>query len=281
MIHHSEIGVDAGFGYNDTHSKRANEDFYMVQDRKEPTISSSIRPERDEIARHQSRGGNTKSRPTTPNRPGAGAASPVAKPLKPRSSASGVLGLIIGVVAVGIAGFAVWQLQQTQAALSASDDRIAELEARLNLTNSESDQSVTRILERVTKAEEQYDLLWANYRKHRDGLAEANKQLQKVVKESGGTAKSVASQQTSLNAVKALTNEQQLVLTQLSDDIAAAQTQLSDLRKVAKELEAAGKTVSGLQERIVTNEEAIAAIDAFRRSANADIQQLKQRLAAP
>src|SRR5690554_1980272 len=107
----------------------------MVQDRKEPTLSG-IKPERDEIASHQNRI-NKRPPPPPPSRP-AGGSAPAPQAAAPKSSALTVIALLLALVGVAGAGFGVWQFQESQAALTVANERITELEARLNLTSTES-----------------------------------------------------------------------------------------------------------------------------------------------
>lgn len=246
----------------------------MAQERKEPTFSG-IKPERDEIATHQTRmstrGNNTGgTRPPPPPRAPA-KASPLA-----------FFALLFAMVAGGAAAFSIWQLQAAQAELKSSEARIVELEGRLNLTSSESSQSVTAIHEKLAWADTEIRKLWGVSHDTNRKAIQANKDniaaLDKVAKQAGADAKAAKQlaegQQATLTTVRNLSSEQQLTLTKLSDDLDAAQTQLQQISRTSAEAETLAKRV---ESRIATTEEAIKAIDAFRRSANADIQALKQQ----
>lgn len=252
-----------------------------MADRKEPTLSG-IRPEHDEI-----RSGAAKANRPTGGAPRQGQRPPQPKyrEAKPSSSPLAMIALVVALLGVGAGGFSFWKLQESEVARTDAERRIVELEGRLNLSNSESDQSVTRILERVDKAEEQYDLLWANYRTHRDGIAQSNdsvKRLDGSVKTAATDAKAAKvlaeGHESKISSLQSKTSEQQLLLTRVSENNGNAQTRLQQVDQLAKQLEA---TVNELAATSASNEEAIKAIDAFRRSANNDIQQLKQRLGTP
>src|SRR5690606_1560833 len=104
-----------------------------------------------------------------PGGPGAG------RPAKARSSATAVFAFLLALVGIGTASYSVWQLQLAQQSLSSAGDRIAELEARLNLTSTESDQSVTKILEKLDWADSEIRKLWGvSYDTNRKAIA-ANK----------------------------------------------------------------------------------------------------------
>lgn len=254
----------------------------MVQDRREPTIS--IKPERDEIASHQNRL-NQRPQPT------AGAASSAARAApapKARSSATAVFAFLFALVGIGVGAFSVWQLQQTQQSLAAAGGRIAELEARLNLTNTESDQSVTKIHEKLEWADSEIRKLWGvSYDTNRKAIA-ANQgridSVDKLAKTAATDAKKAnelaSSQQNTLATLRTQSGETQLILTRANEQIDSLQQQLRQVTDRANKLESQVAKLDSLTGRVATNEEAIKAIDAFRRSANSDIQQLKDRVAA-
>lgn len=245
----------------------------MVQDRKEPTFSG-IKPERDEIANHQTRVSARRETPP-PSRGASPRASSKASPLA-------AIALLFGLVAAAVAGFGIWQLQEAQKQLVSSEARIAELEARLNLTNSESSESVTAILEKLKWADSEIRKLWGVSNDTNRKAIQANKEniaaLDKVAKQAAADAKTAKQAsdglQTTLSSIKNLSSEQQLVLTKLSDDIDMAQEQVKKLQDTYSQVDTLAKR---LDSRMSTTEDAIKAIDAFRRSANADIQSLKQQ----
>lgn len=249
----------------------------MVQDRKEPVLSG-IKPERDEIASHQSR---LNKRPTP--RP-ASAAAPASAPAA-KGSALSVIALLLALVGTGLGAFGVWQLQDSQAQLASANKRIVELEAQLNLTNTESGQTVSAIHEKLEWADSEIRKLWGvSYDTNRKAIrANADKvaQLDKTVKAAAADAKKAnelaAAQRATLDTLRSQSGEQQLLLSRASEEIDLLKQQLQEANS---KLNTLTKQVSGLPERVASTEEAIKAIDAFRRTANNDIQQLKQRVAA-
>lgn len=249
----------------------------MVQDRREPSFSA-IKPERDEIASHQNR---LNKRPAGPSRPAN------SRPAKAKRSGMAVFAFLLALVGIGTASFSVWQLQESQKALAASNGRIAELEARLNLTSTESDQSVTKIHEKLDWADSEIRKLWGvAHDTNRKAIATNKSDVQtvsKVANTAAADAKKAnqlaSSHQSTLSTLQTRTGEQQLVLTRATEEIDALEQRL---REVTDQANALGSQVDELQNslapRVATNEEAIEAIDAFRRSANRDIQQLKDRI---
>ncbi|MEX1032540.1 MAG: hypothetical protein WDZ30_04220 [Cellvibrionaceae bacterium] len=250
----------------------------MVQDRKEPTLSG-IKPERDEIASHQSR---------INTRPQGGASRPAAtRPAPAKSSSTAVFAFLLALVGIGAAAFSVWQLQAAQQTMAAAEGRIAELEARLNLTSTESDQSVTKIHEKLEWADSEIRKLWGvSYDTNRKGI-EANKNqlagLDKIAKTAAADAKKAneisSGQQNTLASLRSQSGEQQLIVTRATEQIDALQRQLREMTDKTTALEAqVDKLQNSLAPRVANNEEAIKAIDSFRRTANSDIQALKERV---
>jgi septal ring factor EnvC (AmiA/AmiB activator) len=76
-------------------------------------------------------------------------------------------------------------------------------------------------------------------------------------------------------------SEQQLVLSRVSEEIDVLEQQLRAATDKAAKLEnQLSKLQNSLSPRVASNEKAIKVIDAFRRTANSDIQQLKERVGA-
>ncbi|GAB1263510.1 hypothetical protein [Aurantivibrio infirmus] len=256
-----------------------------MAERKEPTLSG-IRPERDEI--RSGAQSSAQSNAQKASRPPGAQPRQGSRPPAPRPSGSSPLAfvaIIIALLGVGVGGYGVWQMQEAKKVMQSAEVRIVELEARLNLSNSQSGQSVTQILERVDKAEEQYDLLWANYRSHRDGIAENKTAITKfdsTLKTAAADAKAAKAAsdeyKSKIASLQSRASEQQLLLTRVSENNGNAEKRLQQVDQLAKQLET---KVNEMAATTANNEEAIRAIDSFRRSANADIQQLKQRLGAP
>ncbi|MGH1469592.1 MAG: hypothetical protein ACRBCS_00250 [Cellvibrionaceae bacterium] len=257
----------------------------MVQDRKEPTFSG-IKPESDEVTTHSksASGGAPQASSRNSNNRNQSRSS---VPQQPQATKSGlaIFALLVALIGVGVGGFSVWQLQLSQKNLVDAESRIAELEGRLNLTSSESDQSVTAIHEKLKWADSEIRKLWGvSNDKNKKAIKSASDDISKLTSDLKATAANAKaakeasdSQKASFGTLKTLTSEQQLVLSQLSDDVAAAKKQLNKLNQLETKINELGNDIP---KRIKTNEEAIQAIDSFRRSANADIQQIKQQMSA-
>ncbi|WP_045858211.1 hypothetical protein [Teredinibacter purpureus] len=236
-----------------------------MNDRKEPTLNP-IRPEQDEIVRHRQR--------STPPKASAKVHTPV-RPVIVKSPLAPIA-FMLAIAGVGLAGFSYWQLVQTQQTLSAADARIVALEGQLQLTGDESSASVTALQAKLKWADSEIRKLWGvSYDRNKKDIAE-NKQQIAVLKNG---AKSVDSKiQTALknttaeiNLINDLLDSQQSAMSGVESKALSQTTQVQALTDKIRLLE---KTEADLKRRISTNEEAIQAIDAFRRSVNQQLLQL-------
>ncbi len=240
-----------------------------MTERKEPTLSG-IRPDTDEIARHQQRGAAAaKKRP--PPRP-VSAAQPVVQ-----KSVAGVFGLLFALVAGGVAGYSVWQQMEMQKVVVTSEARIKELEARLNLTSDESNQSVTRLIERVETADSEIRKLWDTRNVNRRAISD-NERNMTAVANNANDAKTLATEQgKTLKALRTSLNEQQLLITKLTEDLEFSRQQAQELLTQSRKAGADLEKLRNVSTQLAKIEEDIRAINAFRRSVNADILALKQQ----
>lgn len=244
----------------------------MVQERREPTLSS-IKPERDEILRHQSRG--TKTAGATPR--------PASQQRPTKKFPGSVLAILLALAAGGAAGFSFYQLQLTQQTLQQAQGRIADLEDRLSSSSGKSAESLEEVNERLKTADSEIRKLWGvSYDTNRKAIA-ANKEniaklgeLASEAADASASAKKISdSQQAALSAVQTLSSEQQLVLTKVKEDLGMQQADVQRLLTLATQID---NRLKKMETQVASNSEAIKAIDAFRRSVNSDILKLQQQL---
>lgn len=234
----------------------------MVKERKEPTISA-IKPEQDEIARHRQR--NKASR--------ASSALPYSsRPVVVRSKLA-PLALLLAMAAVAIAGYACWQLISAQVFLQSAEARIAELEGRLELSDDESAQSVTALQAKLKWADSEIRKLWGvSYDRNRKAIAANKKALDSIAAQNKKIQQAIKNYGAELKLVNDLIEAQQNALSQGEQ----VQQQLqSQLQSLTNRVQALAELETSLKNRIAANEQAIEAIDAFRRSVNRDLLQLK------
>lgn len=254
----------------------------MVSERKEPTLSSSNldAEERAQIQKKlnpQAAGKSTTEKQPAPPRKVAPAAA-ARSPLLP-------LALILALTALGLAGFVYWQFLQAQQILIAAEQRIVELEQRLNLSSDESSESLTVLQANLKEANSEIAKLWDTRNVNRKGIADNERAVNAV-------EKSVKELTTNLASAKQTATAQDGTLKSLSakveQAVAASETSKKELaaldkslKALAKQLDQASagiKQVGDLGIRVQTNEEAIEAIDAYRYQINRQIIDIQKRL---
>lgn len=264
-----------------------------MTERREPTISA-MRPEKDDASRSsgatqtspqgergRSNGGGTRKASAAeqrakPNRAPSRPAQPVVV-----KSALAPFAFLLALVGVGFAGFAYWQLLETQKLLVSAEERIVSLESKFELTDDELNASSATIQAKLKWADSEIRKLWGvSYDTNRKAIATNKTSLARTEKLAKQAAGSVDAKIKS--ALKDATSELKL----LSDLVDAQQVSLSSIETKNAQTVAQGQgladklnrldSLSGeLKRRVKTNEQAIEAIDAFRRSVNQQLLQLK------
>ena len=232
---------------------------------------SGIRPDQDEIARHQ----RQKSRSTNPTRPTA--AAPQSPPVIVKSSKIAPYAMFFAVLGVAVAGFTFWQLTLAQQALQSADARIASLESKLEMSDDESNASMTAMQAKLKWADSEIRKLWGvSYDTNRKAIA-ANKASLAEVKEGFSTVDTKIK-----SAVEGVKTEVQLVNELLEGQQASfgsieknSQEQVAKVRELTNKLAKLERVEEELKQRISSNEEAISAIDAFRRNVNQQLLQIR------
>lgn len=249
-------------------------------ERREPTLSSSSNsvPERDEPPARKPAAEN--ARDTRPTR------APAAPPPSSSSSALAVFALLLAVVGVGIGGYFGWQLTETRTQLLASDARIAELEDRLSMSSDESSQSLTQVDAKLKWADSEIRKLWGvSNDVNRKAIAANSEKITgltkelAVVKKNASDAKTTAAGlQPQLTASKAAVDASIAKIDSALGGLTEQRKRIQDLTEQLDRTEAQLANLRALEAKVQTNEEAIAAIDAYRRSLNRDLLQIRQQL---
>ncbi|WP_439135813.1 hypothetical protein [Pseudomaricurvus sp.] len=277
----------------------------MTVDRKEPTLSGlgSTREEPAVSPSSSPSSNSTKSTPKSSAQEALGRGdshhgssrrpAPVSSSRGQAKSPLVPFALILALTGLGLAGFSYWQLVKVQHQASGAEKRIEELEQRLALSDDESTQSVTTLQANLRETRKQLDTaeseirkLWDTRNVNKKGIADNKAQLASVEK----SAKSASSAAASANK---LAKSQESNWKALSDNISLQGEQLNVLsdatdsqKKQMRELiDKANKVDSQMQQlktdlarRVKRNEDAIEAIDAYRRTVNRDILDLKRQL---
>jgi chromosome segregation ATPase len=198
------------------------------------------------------------------------------------SSGLAVTALVLALAAGGGAGFLGWQLFQAQQALAASNQRITALEEQLNVSAEGTSQSVASLGAKLTKLNETLN-------KQADGIEGNRKSLVASVEKMTAQAKEIA-------AVKQSTSETKNAMTALKQEVAGNKSlsdaslaklepvvtqfdqKLDALNEDINKLELEMGNIDAIDRRLKASEEAIKAIDDFRRTTNREILQLKQQV---
>lgn len=245
-----------------------------MKDRKEPTISplSADASDAPQSARSPERS-TARARPAPPG--------PVSsRPVIVRSPLGGIA-LVTALVALGVCGFIGWQhrLVQHELGISASrldsaNQRLAELEKRLALSDDESSQSLTAVSSQVKENVIEIRKLWGvSYDTNRKTIAELEKQFTKLdaslTKLDGSTEQALEDLTGELKVLADLVQAQQSVIGRSEQ---WGSEQKNALEAISSKLSA---LESSLGERVKNNEEAIKAIDAFRLQVNRELLKLR------
>lgn len=202
------------------------------------------------------------------------------------SSGSLVVNAVLVVLIAGLAG-AGWfifnqqeQLDRASVVLAEAADRLGALESRLRMTDEAMANSDTDITAKLTEWISEVDKLWANYRRHRDDIADLDKEtkaLTAALNRVDGSAKNNASKIASMDAVLARQRD-------VADKVTALDMQsrrlTNDLQDAVDKANSAFQMASSLQASLATkvadNETAIRAIDAHRTQVNNDLATLRR-----
>ena len=240
-----------------------------MTDRREPTISG-IRPEKDEIAARQPRGAGP-----GPNSSAAQRAVQGARPVVVKSTVAPVA-LLFAIIGIGLAAFVYWQLMEAQKALVAAEERIVLLENRFELSDGEATASLEVLQAKVRENESEVRKLWDTRNVNKDAIA-GNKDAVAAMNKSvnsidGKISTAVKTATADLQLINELVEAQQGALVSLDNKNVDLQKQIQNLTDQLKQLETVEQD---LQNRVRTNEQAIEAIDAFRRTVNQELLRLR------
>lgn len=264
-----------------------------MSERKEPTVSSVLNA-KEELSDRRAQGARQRTtQASTKARPKASKQVVVESQYSPGFA---WLTFFMTLMAVVVAGYAVWELKTTAQIMKGQSLRIVQLENQLALSDDSANQSLTTVSAKVrelnvkaAKAESEIDKLWATRNVNRTAIADADKKIsslqktQKTVTQLATTLDGVEKSVSALNPLKASlastlqsVGEQELLLQSTRERVSMQGDSLKSLSAQVKKNTAASKRVSGIDKRVNNTEEAITSFDAFRRTVNRDLLQLKQ-----
>lgn len=257
-------------------------------ERREPTLSPGAlsEPAQPSSRRQQSYLDQDDEIPARPARKNASPAAPVSSA---SSSPLPAIALVVALAAVGGAGFLGWQLFQAQAQLKQADLRIQGLEQQLSLTSEESSASVVTLQSHVKKLDGELRRIADLVETNRKAIAATTEKttavgrdlanVQKVANDAKTTASSLSKEVTaSKTLAEGAAKKIDGMTTSVSQQSKGVQELKERLDKMALEMTA----LDSLAARLRNHDEAISAIDEYRRSTNRELLQIKQQLnAAP
>ncbi len=242
-----------------------------MNERREPTISA-YSPSKEDVARQQAakaKGG----RPTSPPpQARSSAQSPAARPIVAKSRVA-PFAFLLALLASAGAGLAYWQLLETQKQLSDASSRIAELESKFAMSDDESTASVQTLQAKLKWTDSEIRKLWGvSYDTNRKAIATNKEDIIKAARAGNEAKKTAQGLAGELRVVSELVDAQQSSMAAIEQQ---NQTVSSEYQSLVDKLNILDTNSKQLESRIKTNEQAIEAIDAFRRNVNQQLLQLR------
>lgn len=244
-------------------------------ERKEPTLSGIV-PEKDDHEPRPARGGGNRPPPYIP------------PPEKSGPGFVAVFALLLALAGIGGSGYLAWELVNAQEDLAEARQRIAGLETRLNIDSDEASQTLDQIQDKLKWADSEIRKLWGvshdtNRKKitaNEDSINNLTRKLGQVEKDAASARAAATSMRRELQAsIDALKGD----LSKAREALATLETTAGDLSALRESIDRVAQQMPGLRDlatRVKTNEEAIAAIDSYRRNINRDILQLREQLSS-
>lgn len=196
--------------------------------------------------------------------------------------------LVVLVVALFAAGWIIFEqhkrIGQAEAASADASSRIGTLEDRLRKTDQLMSASDTDLLAKLDEHFGQIDLLWANYRKHRDAiraLEAKDAAFQTAIARAEGSIKAVQGKVAALETAAARQQDVAARLTEIDLELQAAVKQMRDVVDRANSAyQIASRLEASLAADVARIQSDITAIDAHRAQVNAEIAELKRNVDA-
>ncbi len=251
-----------------------------MSDRHEPTISS-LPLDKGEAQNRADTPRNRASNPasgysnTRPQAPAATRTVTVRSPLGP-------IALVIALAALAGSGYLFWQTRQAQekfeaslAHLTATEERVVELESKLSMAGDESTQSMTVLQANVKENASEIRKLWGvsndRNRKAIEELKATSTRLSKSVQEIDSNHKKNRDDLSGeIKVIADLVGAQQSAIAKVDREFA------SQSKNITSQLEKMTSLETDMRRRMTATEEAIRSIDAFRAQVNREILQLKE-----
>ncbi|MGA1742449.1 MAG: hypothetical protein ACO4AC_09895 [Pseudohongiellaceae bacterium] len=245
----------------------------------------SIVPERDELVTHRKKKrGNSMS---------TGISSQTPAPVGTSGAVKFLLALLtVGLCASGGGAYYFYQQDlQAQMSLDRSNDRIVQLENRLNLVDEAAEQSSMGLLERVDFNFSEIDKLWAARNVLRSDVGGLNTTLENQAQNITEIETVVANQAGMINQQAANLDQNQQIIETIRNQINSLNSSVAGLNNlnisqqlssITTDLDTLKSSMaledSGLADRVNINEQDIESINLYRLSLNQTINSIQQSL---
>ncbi|WP_331353389.1 hypothetical protein [Cellvibrio sp. UBA7671] len=257
-------------------------------ERREPTLSTGGVSEPTESAARrqqpQAHDHDDDLPPARPTRKPTPQSTPAYAPAAPSSSVPAIA-LVIALVAAGGAGFLGWQLFQAQEMLKQADTRIQGLEQQLSLTSEESSASVVTLQSNLKKLDAEVRRIAGLVETNRKAIAANTEKTTAVARDAANAQKlgtdakaGVTSLKQEVAANKTVADAAAAKIDGMSTSVSQQTQSVQNLKEELDKMQLEMTALDSLAARMRTNEEAISAIDDFRRSTNREILQIKQQM---
>jgi chromosome segregation ATPase len=273
-----------------------------VSERKEPTVSSVL-DGKEELSGRRAQAVKQIKRSSA-----ASSSASMQKPVN-NSGSSGFTWFVflITLCVGGAAGYALWQVEMTQQTLQNQRLRIVQLESKLAVSDDSATQSLASVSAQVRglnsktiQADAEIAKLWATRKVNRDGITKAVEKLaaldkkttnkigiiEKTQKKIPTLSKSIASLETSVTELQPLKSkllsttqtvtEQDILLRAIREKISVQSELLKTLGAQANKGVSAANKLKNIDKRLKETEAALTSLEAFRRTTNRDLLQLKK-----
>jgi chromosome segregation ATPase len=279
-----------------------------VSERKEPTVSSVLDGKEELVGR--------RAQAAQKIRRSSAVASSAATQKSGSSGSSGFTWFVflITLCVGGAAGYALWQLDMAQHTMQDQRLRIVQLENQLAISDDSATQSLASVSAQVRglnsksiQADAEIAKLWDTRNVNRDGIKATGEKItaldKKIValgkksndkiakietsqKKIPSLIKSINDVETSLVELKPLKDswssttqtvtEQDILLRAVREKVAVQSELLKTLGAQTNKGVTASNKLKNIEKRLKETEEALTSLEAFRRTANRDLLQLKR-----
>ena len=205
-----------------------------------------------------------------------------------------MLGLLT--LAVGAGGYAGWYFydEMYRTDLRQTDLRLGDLELQLNMTGQEAAEEAGSLRGGLERTQEQYDLLWANWRANNQQFEDIQSELARIALVNEGqdeaaanSSRQIATANEVLSSVQRRINDLDNDVQSLNDSVAGLDREMGnlaemeeDLNSIRQALSSGDSTVLGLVGRLEYMEQSMESVNAHRLQINQSLFRLQEEVEA-